>query len=1476
LVHPVAMSENPAFEQPLYVETLHHHREHTYVAVQGDAVYRHPTRLIDIWNNYGDIPDVPDPALLNDNDQDAVPNVSLRKLRLLELIPGTTKKFRLAAGPAGLVNAIPATWGQTGPVAGSVLPTLETPPSPATGYTPVITDADGVNHPLVASEWILDFANSYVEFPNGIPENPDGTSQYPQPLSLTWFQYVGPFGGMAVAPPSFPWIETADASGTTLHRDPAFPVSATADLAFPTTTTEGAGSRFMFDESQAAFRAGSVTGAQWNVANRGANSFASGLDTTASGAAAWAGGAGSTASDANSFVWSDSTARASTAPNEVTFGAAGGFRVLAGGAAGSLINLDGPVTMPGKLTVGGVIDPTGLVVVEQASVPQAPLAGDGVFWARDDTPNVPMYTDDAGTDHVLAFLDSVTLASAGGTETLVQDSTGPTLATKGLTAGAGITLTGAANEVTISNASPGSSVTLSSAGGAETLVQDGTGPTLATKGLTAGVGVSLTGAANDVTIANTSPATSVSLSSAGGTETLVVDGTGPTLSNKGLTAGIGVSLTGAANDVTIEATGTNITLSSAGGTETLVQDGTGPTLATKGLTAGTGISLTGAANDVTVENTSPASSVTLASAGGTETLVVDGTGPTLTNKGLTAGTGISLTGAANDVTIEATGTNITLSSAGGTETLVQDGTGPTLANKGLTAGTGISLTGAASDVTIANTSPASSVTLASAGGTETLVVDGTGPDLTNKGLTAGAGISLTGAANDVTIANTSPASSVTLASAGGTETLVQDGTGPTLATKGLTAGAGITLTGAANDITIAATGGGVTLSSAGGTESLVQDGTGPTLANKGLTAGTGISLTGAANDVTIANTSPASSVTLASAGGTETLVVDGAGPTLSNKGLTAGTGISLTGAANDVTIANTSPASSVTLASAGGTETLVVDGTGPTLSNKGLTAGAGISLTGGANDVTVAATGANITLSSAGGTETLVNDGTGPTLATKGLTAGTAISLTGGANQVTINSLGTNVTLSSAGGTSLITDGAGPALTIKGLTAGDGMNVNSNANDLEIEAESYQGTNNIVPIYVTTGSSDQVNAITSGHNNTLTAEAEGGTISASSGCILEGRVAGASGGARNCGIYACVDSRLVGERCTSSLIGASEGCAIRTEDSISGDGGDGDECVVLGSTTCFIGASAIGSGNTAGTNCGIYSCLNSYMDSAGQDNCVMIGARNLELTGTITRSAWLGGDNHTCAVSASDSAWIAGDSNDATSGDATRSAWVGGNNNELTGNATNTVCLGGFSNDVSNTVESCAWLGGHNNVTDGDMEHTIVLGSDTTAGHDGCFLFSDSNGGTSLQTTVNHQFLARCTGGATFFTNTANTAGVSLAAGGGAWVSVCDENLKNLHHRLDGREVLRSLENVDIWEFDYAEGDTDAIYRGPTAQAWHAAFPSGSKDPLKIDTMDPTGISLAAVKGLYTLAQEQAEQLRAQGEKIRALERALI
>ncbi len=165
-----------------------------------------------------------------------------------------------------------------------------------------------------------------------------------------------------------------------------------------------------------------------------------------------------------------------------------------------------------------------------------------------------------GASVVPASIIEASLTSAGGTESLVNDGVGPTLATKGLTAGAGISLSSTGTDITITNTSTGASVALSDAGTGthESLVNDGTGPTLATKGLKAGTGISLTATGTDITINNTDPGSAVTLSSAGTapSNSLVNDGVGPAVAVKGLIAGTGISFISTTTDITINSTAT--------------------------------------------------------------------------------------------------------------------------------------------------------------------------------------------------------------------------------------------------------------------------------------------------------------------------------------------------------------------------------------------------------------------------------------------------------------------------------------------------------------------------------------------------------------------------------------------------------------------------------------------------------------------------------------------------------------------------------------------------------------------------------------------------------------------------------------------------------------------------------------------------------------------------------------------------------
>lgn len=193
-----------------------------------------------------------------------------------------------------------------------------------------------------------------------------------------------------------------------------------------------------------------------------------------------------------------------------------------------------------------------------------------------------------------------------------------------------------------------------------------------------------------------------------------------------------------------------------------------------------------------------------------EAVPISQSGTTVLNIGTTSNTTqINLGSLLNNIPITVNNAPLSLKNVGtaGSETLVSGetlvtGYPQTFSTKGIKAGTGISFATNATDITITNTSSGDSVSLASAGGDETLVNDGIGPALVIKGLTAGVGVSLAGSGDSVTIA-----SSVTLANSGvasGFISLLDSTTSPNFTTKGINLGVsnGLTLTATTTDITL--------------------------------------------------------------------------------------------------------------------------------------------------------------------------------------------------------------------------------------------------------------------------------------------------------------------------------------------------------------------------------------------------------------------------------------------------------------------------------------------------------------------------------------------------------------------------------------------------------------------------------------------------------------------------------------------------
>lgn len=76
----------------------------------------------------------------------------------------------------------------------------------------------------------------------------------------------------------------------------------------------------------------------------------------------------------------------------------------------------GDVTIDGKLTVGGLIDPTGMVLTEQGSAPDTLSAGEGMLWVDDSTLQRLLFTDDNNNSYILngELVKTYPFSSPGG------------------------------------------------------------------------------------------------------------------------------------------------------------------------------------------------------------------------------------------------------------------------------------------------------------------------------------------------------------------------------------------------------------------------------------------------------------------------------------------------------------------------------------------------------------------------------------------------------------------------------------------------------------------------------------------------------------------------------------------------------------------------------------------------------------------------------------------------------------------------------------------------------------------------------------------------------------------------------------------------------------------------------------------------------------------------------------------------------
>jgi len=205
----------------------------------------------------------------------------------------------------------------------------------------------------------------------------------------------------------------------------------------------------------------------------------------------------------------------------------------------------------------------------------------------------------------------------------------------------------------------------------------------------------------------------------------------------------------------------------------------------------------------------------------------------------------------------------------------------------------------------------------------------------------------------------------------------------------------------------------------------------------------------------------------------------------------------------------------------------------------------------------------------------------------------------------------------------------------------------------------------------------------------------------------------------------------------------------------------------------------------------------------------------------------------------------------------------GGANNRAGDNAGTTsdklyaTVAGGASNVASG--ERSTVPGGSYNVAAG--AYSFAAGRQAKANNQGCFVWGDSTSA-DVNCSTSNGWVARASGGVTFYTDAGMTTGVTAAAGGGSWASVSDRNLKENVEQVDSQALLASLAQVPVATWNYKSQDDSIRHIGPMAQDFYAAFGVG-EDDTHITTVDADGVALAAIQGLYQQVLERDARIAA-------------
>ncbi|HRH33521.1 MAG TPA: tail fiber domain-containing protein [Catalimonadaceae bacterium] len=107
---------------------------------------------------------------------------------------------------------------------------------------------------------------------------------------------------------------------------------------------------------------------------------------------------------------------------------------------------------------------------------------------------------------------------------------------------------------------------------------------------------------------------------------------------------------------------------------------------------------------------------------------------------------------------------------------------------------------------------------------------------------------------------------------------------------------------------------------------------------------------------------------------------------------------------------------------------------------------------------------------------------------------------------------------------------------------------------------------------------------------------------------------------------------------------------------------------------------------------------------------------------------------------------------------------------------------------------------------------------------------------------------------------------------GGVWTNASDRRIKDNVTKLDKKEILSKIENLDISRWHYKADADPVTHIGPMSQDFYAAFQTG--DETTISTIDPSGVALIGIQQLSLENKELRKEndiLKARLDKIEAM-----